>query len=120
MSDRMTAIYHVKGDGASIDERAHAIAVEQSVEMPISAIDDRRVRAEIVGKVAEITDLKRNSLFAVRIDLAVATTGLEAGQLLNMLFGNTSIHDDVQLYDVELPASMAESFGGPRLGLKAL
>ena len=30
-------------------------------------------------------------------------SGIDAGQLLNMLFGNTSLHDDVVLKDVAVP-----------------
>ena len=33
--------------------------------------------------------------FEVRIALAAETVGDDAGQLINMLFGNTSLHDDV-------------------------
>ena len=39
---------------------------------------------------------------------------------MNMLFGNTSIHQDVQLVEVEIPASVAEAFGGPNHGLAGL
>src|SRR5215475_1104970 len=86
-----------------IAERARAIAVEQSVEMPPQAIDDPYVNSEIVGRVLDISEAG-DGLFEVRIALSTATVGGDAGQLLNMLFGNTSIHDDVMLYDVELPA----------------
>jgi ribulose-bisphosphate carboxylase large chain len=37
-----------------------------------------------------------------------------------MLFGNTSLHPDVALHDVELPGELAAEFGGPRHGLQAL
>src|SRR6202012_4921222 len=40
----------------------------------------------------------------------------EAGQLLNMLFGNTSLHPDVVLQDVELPDEILAAFGGRRPG----
>src|SRR5438552_15996272 len=93
MLSALTAIYHVRSDARSIEERARAIAVEQSVEMPVSAIEDDRVRAEIVGRVEAIT-AKGKRLFEVRIALATATVGEDAGQLLNMVFGNTSIHED--------------------------
>ena len=39
-------------------------------------------------------------MFDVRIGLATATVGDDAGQLLNMVFGNTSLHEDVMLVDV--------------------
>jgi ribulose-bisphosphate carboxylase large chain len=119
VTSRLTAIYHVRADAGSIEARARALAVEQSVEMPVSAIEDPHVLAEIVGQVGPIED-RGDGTFAVRIDLATATTGLEAGQLLNMLFGNSSIHDDVVLEDVLFPAEVTAAFGGPRHGLMGL
>jgi ribulose-bisphosphate carboxylase large chain len=115
---RLTAVYHVTDSAARIAARAEAIAVEQSVEMPVAAISDRAVLDDIVGEVEEITDL--GGVFEVRIGLAVATTGLEAGQLLNMLFGNTSIHPDVVLKDAVFPDAVPAAFGGPRHGLAGL
>ena len=119
MTAALTAIYHVRGDARSIEGRARAIAVEQSVEMPVSAIDDQFVLSDILGRVEAICD-HGGGLFEVRIALASATTGLEAGQLVNMLFGNTSIHDDVVLHDVVFPAEVTAAFGGPRHGLDGL
>ena len=59
-------------------------------------------------------------MFEVRIGLATATTGLEAGQFLNMVFGNTSLHEDVVLLDVDIPADLAAAFGGPRHGIDGM
>ena len=116
----LLAIYHVTSDARSIEDRARAIAVEQSVEMPVSAIEDDFVRSEIVGRVEGVRALNGDRLFEVRIALNAETVGNDAGQLLNMLFGNTSLHDDVVLHDVEFPAAMVEAFGGPRYGLQGL
>jgi ribulose-bisphosphate carboxylase large chain len=119
MGSRLTAVYRVRGEAASIEARAGAIAVEQSVEMPLAAIDDKRIHDEIVGRVAGIEQVD-DGLFEVHIGLAVATTGAEAGQLVNMLFGNTSLHEDATLHDVVLPDELAQGFGGPRHGLDGL
>lgn len=119
MSERLTVTYRVRSDAASISARAQGIAVEQSVEMPLAAIDEPAVLSDIVGKVTGITD-RGGGLFDVRIDLAVATVGDDAGQLLNMLFGNTSLHDDVLLLDVTLPDHLRHRFGGPRHGIDSL
>jgi ribulose-bisphosphate carboxylase large chain len=113
------ATYLVRGDARSIEDRARAIAVEQSVEMPVAAIDDDFVLAEIVGQLESIEQVL-DGLFKIRIRLAANTVGTDAGQLINMLFGNTSLHDDVVLQDVALPAEMAAAFGGPRHGLAGL
>ena len=119
MSARLTAVYRVRSDARSIDARAQAIAVEQSVEMPLAAIDDRSILSDIVGHVDGIED-RGDGVFDVRIGLATATIGDDAGQLLNMLFGNTSLHDDVMLHDIEIPAELARCFGGPRHGIDGL
>jgi ribulose-bisphosphate carboxylase large chain len=116
---RLHAIYHVRSDARSIEERADAIAVEQSVEMPLPAIDDAHVLSEIVGRVEAIREIS-GGLYEVTVSLSAATVGRDAGQLLNMLFGNTSIHDDVVLRDADFPAEIATAFGGPRHGLDGL
>ncbi len=123
MTARITAVYHVAASHADIKARAQSIAVEQSVEMPVSAITDSHVLDDIVGKVEDITDLGHGR-FEVRIGLATATfttsSGPEAGQMMNMLFGNSSILTDVTLQDVIFPDSVATAFGGPALGLAGL
>ncbi len=119
MNQRLVATYRVRSDAGGIDARAQAIAVEQSVEMPLDAIDDAQVLDEIVGRVEAIED-QGGGQFAVRIGLAAATVGTDAGQLLNMLFGNTSLHEDVSLIDVELPPELAAKFGGPCHGIAGL
>ncbi|MGE0221803.1 MAG: RuBisCO large subunit C-terminal-like domain-containing protein [Acetobacteraceae bacterium] len=119
MSGRFTVVYHVFGDAGSIEARAKGIAVEQSVEMPLAAIDDSYVLSGIVGSVTGIADLG-DGLFEVRIDLATDTVGADAGQFMNMLFGNTSLQDDVTLRDVILPQDLLQAFGGPRHGIAGL
>ena len=105
----------MRSDAASIEGRAQGIAVEQSVEMPLAAIDDRSVLADIVGRVEDIAD-RGGGLFDVRIALAVATVETDAAQLLNMAFGNTSLQPDVTLVGLEAPPG----FGGPRHGMAGL
>jgi ribulose-bisphosphate carboxylase large chain len=122
MTGRFTVTYQVRSDAASIKARAQAIAVEQSVEMPLAAIDEPTVLSDIVGNVEAIDDL-RDGTFSVRIGLAVATLGDDPGQLLNMLFGNTSLHDDVTLRDADIPARFRPNVVGTpelrrRLGVK--
>jgi ribulose-bisphosphate carboxylase large chain len=116
---RLIATYHVRADARAIEARAKAIAVEQSVEMPLSAIEDQHVLDEIVGRVEAISQIS-NDLFAVHIGLSRVTVGTDAGQLINMLFGNTSLQDDVTLHDVDFPDDVVAGFDGPHLGLDGL
>lgn len=116
---RLMAIYRICCEQDEIVKKAQALAIEQSVEMPLDAIDDRFVLEEIIGKVETIEDCGDRS-FRVCVSLAAATTGDEPGQLLNMLFGNSSLHDDVALEDVAMPPDMLPSFCGPASGIDGL
>jgi ribulose-bisphosphate carboxylase large chain len=117
MSARFIATYRVRSDAASIAARAQAIAVEQSVEMPLAAIDETAILSDIVGAVEDISD-QGDGTFLVRIALASATVGQDAGQFLNMAFGNTSLHEDVVLADLGVPDTLPLS--GPAVGIGGL
>jgi S-methyl-5-thioribulose 1-phosphate isomerase len=110
------AVYRVRCAAADIEARAQAIALEQSVEAPLAAVGDARVLREVVARVGNIARAGAQA-FDVTIRIAVETTGFEAGQLLNMLFGNTSLHDDVALVDAAFPTEFALGFGGPAFGI---
>ena len=117
--NRINAIYRVRAAAKDIEARAKAIAVEQSVEMPLEAVVHPHVMSDIVGRVERIAEAG-DGVFEVRVGLAVATMGPEAGQVMNMVFGNTSMHDDVTLEDVEFPQGFLGNFGGPRHGIEGL
>ena len=115
---RMTVTYRVRGDAASIEARAQAIAIEQSVETPLVAISDETVLRDIVGEVQGIRELEAG------LSRCGSARGgddrVRGGQLLNMLFGNISMQEDVTLHDAEIPGAMAARFGGPNIGIAGL
>ncbi len=112
--------YHLRGSPEDAEARARAIAVEQSIEMPPEAVDDPFVLGEILGRVVAVESLG-GGLHAIRILLSAATVGGDAGQLLNMLFGNSSLHDDLTLAEVAVPPDLRAALGdGPQLGLDGL
>jgi ribulose-bisphosphate carboxylase large chain len=113
------ATYRVRSRSDAIEARAQALALEQSIEAPLDAVVDARVLAEVVARVEDIVAAGVD-LFDVTIRVAVETTGFEAGQLLSMLFGNSSLHDDVELVDAAIPPIVAARFGGPRFGTAGL
>ena len=92
--------------------------------MPLAAIDDFSVLEGIVGSVEGICDIG-DGWFEVRIGLAAATMlradgSGDAGQLLNMMFGNASLLADVVVADVEFAPGFLARFGGPRHGIAGL
>ncbi|MCD6679942.1 MAG: RuBisCO large subunit C-terminal-like domain-containing protein [Burkholderiaceae bacterium] len=114
----MSVRYRLQCSADAIDARARALAVEQSIEMPIEAVRDERVRAEIVGEVLDIVPSPQvDDRFDVVLALAVETTGDEPGQMLNVVFGNCSLQPDVELIDLDLPAATLAKLPGPRFGI---
>lgn len=117
--NRIRAVYHISAEPEAIEARAEALAAEQSVEMPPAAITDRYVRDEILARVEHLEPVSPGT-FAVTLGIAAATTGPEPGQLMNMLFGNCSLQEDLRLVDVEFPPQILEAFAGPRFGLAGI
>lgn len=115
---RILATYRITAPQSESRARAEALALEQSVEMPLAAIDDEHVLREIVATVEEIKP--RADEFDVVLGIALATTGNEASQVMNMLFGNCSLQPEVQLVDVQFPPGIEKAFPGPRFGIDGI
>lgn len=119
-AERYRATYRIRCPADQIDSRAAALAVEQSVEMPPAAIRDAVVTRDVLAHVASIESDADGASHRIVLAMSVAATGLEAGQWLNMLFGNSSLHDEVTLVDVELPPSLCAALPGPIAGIEGI
>ena len=111
--------YLIQAPPAAIEARAEALLLEQTVELPRSAIRDAWVSDRILGRV-EAIEPEGPSQFRVEIAHPLATTALDPAQLLNVVFGNCSLQPDVMLMDVELPDEASAWLPGPRLGISGL
>src|SRR5450631_1281541 len=116
---RLHVTYSISAAAADIERRAEALAVEQSIEMPLDAVREQRIRDEIVGRVESI-EPDGEQRFRVVLGLATETTGGDVAQLVSMIFGNCSLQDDVRLEAVALPPELIAGFGGPRGGIAGL
>jgi ribulose-bisphosphate carboxylase large chain len=119
MTEWLTATYLIDADAARIEARAQDVAIEQSVECPLEAVRDPRVRDEVVARVASI-EPAGDGRYRVGVRIAVETTCYEPAQFMNMVFGNCSMWDDVQLIDLDLPPALLARFGGPRHGIAGI
>jgi ribulose-bisphosphate carboxylase large chain len=117
--DRIVATYRIRAEPSAIEARAKAVALEQSIEAPLEAVRDDYVAREIVAQVLDIREAGP-SVFEVALGLSAPTVGGDAGQLLNMLFGNSSLQSDVELLDFALPPDQIALFPGPGQGLEGL
>src|SRR5262245_31294823 len=120
-SDTVRVSYRFGGAASEAEARARAelLALEQTVEVPREVVRDAFVENEVLGRVAE---LRPDGEGGWRAELAypAATTAANPAQLLNVVFGNSSLHDDVECLDVALPDALLAAFGGPRFGIAGL
>lgn len=113
---RIEVTYRLTGAPQTAEARAQALALEQSIEMPAEAVRDERVLRDVVARVVAV-DAQPDGSHLARLSLSAESVGLDAGQLMNMLFGNSSLHSDVEVLDVCVPAALAAHFGGPNHGI---
>jgi len=118
-AERVLVTYRMHVPAATAVQRAQLLAIEQSIETPPEAVLDRRILDEVMARVERIEPQSDGSSLA-HLALSVESIGDDAGQLMNMLFGNSSLQTDVELVDLDVPATMAAAFGGPNLGIEGL
>jgi ribulose-bisphosphate carboxylase large chain len=117
--DRVRVTYHLDVDDGLAEERAEAVAVEQTVEVPRAVVRDAWFEKEVMG-VVEVLERDPAGGWRATIGYPAETTALEPAQLLNVVFGNSSLHPDVRCLDVGIPRPVADALGGPRFGLAGL
>lgn len=117
--DEVVVRYLVQAAPAEVDAVASAIAVEQSIEMPPTAVRHAHIATETLGRVRCVVPAGPQR-FVVDVGLAAATVADDPGQLLNMVFGNVALQPHVELVDLDLPEDLITRMGGPRSGIDGL
>lgn len=118
-SERFLARYDFTGDQAAARERAERLCVEQTIEFPADLIADDDIRGHVIGRIETLSPIS-DGVVRAEISYAVETSAHELTQLLNVLFGNSSLLPDVKLVDVELTESLVAHLPGPRFGIPGL
>ena len=116
---RISATYRLRVPAGDGNHRAQQLALEQSIEMLATSVTDSRVLDTMVARVDEVV-ADSDGTCTARLALSAETVGDDAGQLMNMLFGNSSLQPDVELIDVEVPAALARVWGGPNQGITGM
>jgi len=108
------------------EARAEAIAREHTVEVPRAAVRDAFIEREILGRVERVEPAPADGSGAgppaalATVAYPAATTAHDPAQLLNVLFGMSSLQGDVVCVDWEVPPSLLRALGGPRFGVPGL
>jgi ribulose-bisphosphate carboxylase large chain len=116
---RFTAVYQLSCPAGEAESRARDICLEQTVEFPEDLIPHEAIRAQIVGRIASLEPIG-DGLSQTLIEFPIEAAGRELPQLLNVLFGNTSIKPGIRLVRFDLPDSLAGQYRGPRFGIPGL
>jgi len=93
--------------------------LEQTVELPRVAVRDAWVLRHLLGQVERIEPAEGRS-YRVVVTQPLAAAADDPAQLLNVLFGNSSLHPDVALEDVSLPDEALSFLPGPGFGIQGL
>ena len=115
---RINATYRLRATHDAA-RRAQQLALEQSIEMQAAGVSDPYVLGNMVARVDEVT-ANADGTHTARLALSAESVGNDAGQLMNMLFGNCSLQPDVELIDLEMPAELARVWGGPNHGVAGM
>lgn len=117
--ERLKATYEFSGAAGDARARVEALCVEQTIEFPADLVPDDDIKQHIIGDIESYDEVDAE-LVRATVSFAVETTGYEFPQLLNVLFGNSSLLRGVKLVDVDLPSSLTDRFTGPRFGIEGL
>jgi ribulose-bisphosphate carboxylase large chain len=117
--ERFRVVYRLQGSEAEARAKAEDICVEQTIEFPAELVKGGDIRDHILGRIESFQAVEPGAWEAV-ISFAIEITGYELTQLLNVVFGNTSLKPGIRVERLELPESLLRHFKGPRFGIPGL
>jgi ribulose-bisphosphate carboxylase large chain len=114
---RFSVTYRIFAASADeANERAAGIALEQTVEIPRDVVPRGYIADEIVGQIESIAE-EGDGRYLAKISYSPDSVSDELPQLLNVIFGNSSIQKDLKVVGLELGSTLAERFPGARFGV---
>ncbi len=117
--DRFSVAYRIFGSEKDARVCAEDICIEQTVEFPADCVGAGTIPEHVFGRIESFERRNDESFLAV-INYAVEIAAGELTQLLNVIFGNTSLKPGIRVERIDLPASLLGRFKGPRFGREGL
>jgi len=106
-------------DPQDAKERAVGIALEQTVEIPGDIVPPGYISDEIVGRVEDVRKLDAH-FYEALISYSPDSAGDEIIQLINVIFGNSSIQQNIRVVGFEPGPVIRQRFAGPRFGIEGV
>lgn len=114
----ITALYHVAGSETEARRRAECICLDQTIEAEEGLLSQER-RRQIVGRIEEFRILSTHCCEAT-ITYSHTLIGPHCSDLLNVLFGTSSLRTGVRLISFALSPTLLARWHGPRFGLQGI
>ncbi len=117
--ERFQVVYRIQGNREQAYARALGICIEQTVEFPAELLPEVNVDESIVGRIEHFEECDKDTYMAA-ISYAIECASNELLQLLNVIFGNSSIQTGIRVEHLDLSESILRLFKGPRFGIDGI
>ncbi|MBA3074855.1 MAG: ribulose 1,5-bisphosphate carboxylase large subunit [Anaerolineae bacterium] len=117
--ERFQVIYRMNGSYDEAMAKAQDACIEQTVEFPADLLPAGDIPNHIIGRI-EAVNKSFNDFNDITISFPVEDAGGDLVQLLNVIFGNTSIKPGIRVEKLILPTAILNKFQGPRFGRNGL
>ena len=117
--NRFSIVYRLAGDEKTVRDKAADICAEQSVEFPCRLLPPGVIPEKIVGQIEDFQRETEESWLAT-ISFAEEIAASEFTQFLNVLFGNISIKQGIQVAAVRPSSGIFAKLPGPRFGIEGI
>lgn len=117
---RWSAVYEFPAvDYEAAKDVAHGIAVEQTIEYPYELVTGTWFAEEMTGQILDLQPAEEG-FWTARISYPSEAVQGEFVQLLNMLYGNSSLQPGVRVLDFSLNEDLLADYPGPKFGIAGL
>ncbi len=120
MTERFSVLYLIfAANRAEAEARAEGIAREQTVEVPRDVVPAGYIEDVILGQVAAVTE-DGEGTFRAEITYSPDSVGTDLPQLINVIFGNSSIQKGLKVIDFKASPALRTLFPGARFGIDGI
>jgi ribulose-bisphosphate carboxylase large chain len=113
---RFLVDYHLSGTEAEARAKAALVCIDQTVEAPIDIV--QAGHEQILGRLERLIPAEAG--YDATISYPVELVGGSCAQLLNVLFGISSLRQGIRVLRFDPPPSVLEPWPGPRFGREGL
>ncbi len=117
--ERFSVTYSIRGGEPDARRTADDICEEQTIEFPRAHVPAGNIISSIFGQIERFEQIGSDVYQAI-ISYPVEIAASEFTQLLNVIFGNFSLKQNVVVSGIDLPQTILDIVKGPRFGIEGL